>query len=88
MNDLELTRKIRELTKKVNELTDRINQLERNDIGFHKRLYTVPEVANMLGVTPEAVYYMIKRGELPTIKLGTLRIREVDLLRIVNGKEL
>ena len=85
MNDLELHQKIRQLTRKVNELTERVNELEHNNISFDKKLYTVSEVAKMLGLTREAVYHMIKRGELPTIKLGTIKIRETDLLRIVNG---
>lgn len=68
-----------ELVKRIEELARRIEELESNTIKLDKLLYTVPEVANMLGVTKEAVYYMIKRGELPTIKLGTTRIRAVDI---------
>lgn len=85
MNDLELHQKIRQLAKKVNELTEKINELEGNNIDFDKALYTVPEVAKMLGLTREAVYHMIKRGELPTIKLGTIKIRATDLLKILYG---
>lgn len=85
MNDLELHQKIRQLTKRVNELTERVNQLERNSIDFDKALYNVPEVAKMLGLTREAVYHMIKRGELPTIKLGTIKIRGTDLFKIIYG---
>lgn len=78
MNDLELM-------EKVNELTRRVEELERNSIDFDKALYTVPEVAKMLGLTREAVYHMIKRGELPVIKLGNIKIRKCDLLKILYG---
>lgn len=68
-----------ELLQRIEELSKRVEELERNNIDFDKELYTVPEVAKMLGLTREAVYCMIKRGELPTIKLGTIKIRAVDI---------
>lgn len=39
----------------------------------------------MLGLTREVVYSMIKSGELPAIKLGTIKIRGTDLLKIIYG---
>lgn len=72
-----------ELLQRIEELTRRVEELERNNIDFDKELYTVPEVAKMLGLTREAVYHMIKRGELPTIKLGTIKIRAVDIYKLL-----
>lgn len=74
-----------EIIKKIDELTQKIEELEHNNIDFDKALYSVPEVTKMLGLTREAVYYMIKRGELPTIKLGTIKIRKCDLIKILHG---
>lgn len=72
-----------EIIRRMEELTKRIEQLESNTINFDKLLYSVPEVAEMLGVTREAVYHMIKRGELPTIKIGTTKIRAVDIEKLL-----
>lgn len=68
-----------ELMEQIKHLDSRIEELEKATINNEKQLYTVAEVANILGVTKEAVYYMIKRGEIPTIKLGTMKIRAIDL---------
>ena len=68
-----------DLIDQIKHLDSRIEELEKATISNGKQLYTVAEVANILGVTKEAVYYMIKRGEIPTIKLGTMKIRAIDL---------
>lgn len=68
-----------ELMNQIKHLNSRIEELEKAAVSNDKQLYTVAEVANILGVTKEAVYYMIKRGEIPTIKLGTMKIRAIDL---------
>ena len=68
-----------ELMNQIKHLNSRIEELEKAAVSNGKQLYTVAEVANILGVTKEAVYYMIKRGEIPTIKLGTMKIRAIDL---------
>lgn len=46
--------------------------LENNK--FDKHVYTVAEVAQILGLTPQAVYTMIHREELQTVKLGTIKV--------------
>lgn len=68
-----------ELMNHIKHLDNRIEELEKASALGNKQLYSVAEVARMLGVTKEAVYYMIKRGEIPTIKLGTMKIRGIDL---------
>ena len=68
-----------ELMNQIKHLNSRVEELEKAAVSNGKQLYTVAEVANILGVTKEAVYYMIKRGEIPTIKLGTMKIRAIDL---------
>ena len=68
-----------ELMNHIRRLDSRIEELEKAAVNNGKQLYTVAEVANILNVTKEAVYYMIKRGEIPTIKLGTMKIRAIDL---------
>jgi excisionase family DNA binding protein len=46
-----------------------------------EKLLTVPEVAEILQVSPSTVYRRIKSGELPCIKLGhrQVRIKPEDL---------
>ena len=73
----------KELFKLVEELQKRVKELESQKIGFDKELYTVGEVAAMLGKSHEGIYKMIRRGELPTIKMGCTRIRAVDIARII-----
>ena len=41
-----------------------------------KLLYTVKETANILGVNVHIVYALIKKGLLPALKLGSLKIRK------------
>lgn len=73
----------KELQNVVQELMKRVDELERRTLGLNKALYSVQEVAEILGVTREAVYYMIKRGELPAIKFGTTKIRAVDIAELM-----
>ena len=45
------------------------------------QIYTVPEVAEWLKLDKSTVYYMVKRGEIPHLKIGkSIRILEVDLM--------
>ena len=52
----------KELQNVVHELIGRVEELEKRTLGLNKALYSVQEVAEILGVTREAVYCMIKRG--------------------------
>lgn len=44
-----------------------------------KMLYTVKEVATVLGVNVHMVYELIKKGLLPAIKLGSIKVRKQSL---------
>jgi excisionase family DNA binding protein len=45
------------------------------NIGIDKRLcITVPEAAVMLGISRNFAYELVKRGELPSIKLGKRKL--------------
>ena len=48
-------------------------------------LLTVPQVAELLGMTPKAVYHRVERGQLPgALHVGrSLRFRRSDLLRFI-----
>lgn len=77
-----------QLIKKVNQLEKAVAKLqeafENNKI--EKSFYTVREVAEMLHRTPRAIYNMIERGELETVKLGGIKIKG-DSIRDMLGKE-
>lgn len=48
---------------------------------------TVPEVAEFLRVTPKTVYGLVKRGELPSFRVGrTLRCRREDVQQFIAAK--
>lgn len=50
-------------------------------------LYTVTEVARLLKVNRTFVYELINRGELPAVKIGSLKIRKQTLEKYLEGKE-
>ena len=50
-------------------------------------LYTVTEVAKLLKVNRTFVYELINRGELPAVKIGSLKIRKTTLEKYLEGKE-
>ena len=67
----------------VKILYDRISNLEKQVASlyealennkFDKHVYSVSEVATILNRTPQAVYSMIHRGELETVKLGRMKV--------------
>lgn len=54
-------------------------------------LYTVKETSELLKTNPNYVYELIKRGMLPALKLGSLKIRKISLLDFLSkyeGKDL
>jgi len=73
----------RELELAISRLSERLEDLERRGSGLTETLYSVQQVADMFGVTKEAIYKRISRGEIPAIKLGRLHIRAVDLEKIL-----
>ena len=53
----------------------------------NEMLYTVTEVAKLLKVNRTFVYELINRGELPAVKIGSLKIRKQTLKKYLEGKE-
>lgn len=56
-----------------------------------KMLYTVKEASATLGVNVHVVYSLIKKGLLPAMKLGSLKIRKTsleDFISTYDGKDL
>ena len=53
----------------------------------NEMLYTVTEVAKLLKVNRTFVYELINRGELPAVKIGSLKIRKQTLEKYLEGKE-
>lgn len=54
-------------------------------------LYTVKEVAKVLKTNVNYVYSLIKKGYLPALKLGSLKVRKVsvnEFLQRYEGKDL
>ena len=51
-------------------------------------LYTVEEVSKMVGSNKNYVYDLIKKGFLPALKLGSLKIRRTALLSFLKENEM
>ena len=73
----------KELFKLYEELKERMENFEAGRMNRTKDLYTVKEVAEILNLSTEGVYKLIRKGQLPTIKLGTTKIRACDLKEIM-----
>lgn len=73
----------KELQNLVKELIKRVEELEGKALGLNKPLYSIQEVADMMGVTREAIYQRINRGEIPAIKCGTKKIRAIDIAHLM-----
>ena len=52
-----------------------------------KLLYTVKEASATLGVNVHIVYDLIKKGLLPALKLGSLKIRRESLEEFIKKYE-
>ena len=52
-----------------------------------KMLYTVKETSVALGVNVHIVYNLIKKGLLPALKLGSLKIRKETLQEFISKYE-
>lgn len=61
--------------------------LARNGVGMSERLLTAAEVADDLRVSTMTVYRLIRRGELPAVRVGrNYRVRPEDLERYLAGQ--
>lgn len=69
LEEKKLLERVSKLEKQVARL---YVSLENNK--FDKHVYSVSEVAQILDITPQAVYFMIHRDELETVKLGTIKV--------------
>ena len=49
-----------------------------------KPLYTVKEVAGVLKSNQNFVYDLVNSGQLPALRLGTIKIRGKDLENFIN----
>lgn len=50
-------------------------------------LYTVTEVAKLLKVNRTFVYELINKGELPAVKVGSLKVRRKTLETFIESLE-
>ena len=50
-------------------------------------LYTVKEVSQLIKCNPAYVYELIKAGHLQVLKLGSLKVRKVTLLKFLEDSE-
>lgn len=53
----------------------------------YKPLYMVKDVAKVLLVNPAKVYELIQAGELPALKLGSIKIRGSDLEKFIESRK-
>jgi excisionase family DNA binding protein len=85
-----LEEKYRLLNVEVQYLREKIyllhNQNYDSTINSDK-LYTVKEAAKILKVTPAYVYELIRKGLLPALKLGSLKIRSQTLCEFLVKNE-
>ena len=51
-------------------------------------LLTVREVAEMLKVNRNFVYKLIADGELPSVKIGSIKVKKTELEAYVKSKEV
>lgn len=51
------------------------------------KLYTVSEVAKILKVNRTFVYNLIYSGELPSVKIGSIKVRSETLNKYLEGLE-
>lgn len=49
----------------------------------YKPLYTVKEASKILKVNTDAVYDLIRKKQLPALRLGAMKIRGSDLERFI-----
>ena len=49
-------------------------------------MYTVSEVAKKLKVNRNFVYDMINKGELKAVKIGSIKVRKIDLEDFINER--
>lgn len=61
------------------------------EVQGNKLLYNIKETASVLGVNVHIVYSLIKKGILPALKLGSLKVRKLaieDFIAKYEGMDL
>ena len=53
----------------------------------YKPLYKVKDVAKILLVNPAKVYELIQAGELPALRLNSIKVRGSDLEKFIEGRK-
>lgn len=66
----------------IQKLTKEGDEKNMEDI-----LYTVSETAKLLKTNPNYIYELIRRGLLPALKLGSLKIRKTSLIEFLKKYE-
>ena len=61
--------------------------MSENKVKQEKILFSVKEAAYALGVNVNTVYALVKKGYLPAIKLGSLKIRKTALTEFAKQYE-
>ncbi len=54
----------------------------------NKKYITIPQLAKLLGVTREAVYKRVKKGEIPATRVGKTYIISEPVVQRILGKQL
>ena len=73
-----LSKRMEHLEKEIYEI---YSLLENTKLDKH--VYTVAQTAQILGITPQAVYAQIERGEIGAIKLGHIKIPGYEIKRVL-----
>jgi excisionase family DNA binding protein len=58
-----------------------------NSISNDIRMYTVAEVAKIMGVSPGKVYELIHEGKLPRVQIGKMRVLHNTLAAFLQSQE-
>ena len=64
-----------------------IRRSKINNQIIEKKLYSVIEVSKMLGIGKAKVYELINSGQLPSLRLGGLKVRSEAIDEFLNKKE-
>ena len=51
-------------------------------------MYTVREVAEKLKVNRNYIYDVINKGELKAVKIGSIKVRKIDLENFIKEREI
>lgn len=55
----------------------------REDTSGYKKIYTIREVAAVLRINVNAVYDLMDQRRLPYIKLGSRKVKGIDLKKFI-----